>query len=117
MSSALMSWKTLVLLSGSESPVVVVLSGSMEPAFYRGDILFLKMGAAPFRTGEVVVYSLRKKDTPIVHRIIQVHDQRPSESRGRDVDILTKVGNSELSLALSGLTGLFLSAELLVCAT
>ena len=29
--------------------VVVVLSGSMEPAFYRGDILFLNMGRAPFR--------------------------------------------------------------------
>jgi signal peptidase len=92
-----MSWKTLVLLSGSESPVVVVLSGSMEPAFYRGDILFLKMGADPFRTGEVVVYSLQKKDTPIVHRVIQVHDQPPSDSHGHEVDILTKVSGSGIS--------------------
>lgn len=78
MTSALMIWKTLILVTGSESPVspdhvcrclshchidlgclllmrtrqsggrpvhttqvVVVLSGSMEPGFYRGDILFL----------------------------------------------------------------------------
>ena len=27
--------------SDLESPIVVVLSGSMEPAFYRGDLLFL----------------------------------------------------------------------------
>lgn len=31
--------------------VVVVLSGSMEPGFQRGDILFLNMGTAPVRTG------------------------------------------------------------------
>jgi signal peptidase len=29
------------VVTGSESPIVVVLSGSMEPAFYRGDLLFL----------------------------------------------------------------------------
>lgn len=34
-SSALMIWKGLMVVTGSESPIVVVLSGSMEPAFYR----------------------------------------------------------------------------------
>ena len=85
--SALMSWKTLILLTGSESPIVVVLSGSMEPAFFRGDILFLNMGTAPLRTGEVVVYNLDNKDIPIVHRVIEVHERRDSGA----VDILTKV--------------------------
>ena len=66
--SALMIWKSLMVVTESDSPVVVVLrcaqasqgtaalsplshessttlgSGSMEPAFYRGDILFLHMG-------------------------------------------------------------------------
>ena len=42
--SVLIIWKTMILVTGSESPVVVVLSGSMEPGFYRGDILFLYMG-------------------------------------------------------------------------
>ena len=32
------------MLTGTESPIVVVLSGSMEPAFYRGDVLFLYEG-------------------------------------------------------------------------
>ena len=95
MSSALIMWRSLMLFTGSESPVsarglhggacvdtaraqqtraappaasrccrpsrpsnsrlqiVVVLSGSMEPAFHRGDILFLNLGTAPIRTGEV----------------------------------------------------------------
>lgn len=34
-SSALMIWKGLMVVTGSESPIVVVLSGSMEPAFHR----------------------------------------------------------------------------------
>ena len=39
--TALMVWKGLMMYTQSESPVVVVLSGSMEPAFQRGDILYL----------------------------------------------------------------------------
>ena len=39
--SALMIWKGLMFVTKSESPVVVVPSGSMEPAFQRGDTLFL----------------------------------------------------------------------------
>jgi signal peptidase len=45
--SALMMWKSLMVLTGSEAPVVVVLSGSMEPAFQRGDILFLNNNDDP----------------------------------------------------------------------
>lgn len=37
--SALMLWKGLMVVTKSESPVVVVLSGSMEPGLLRGDIL------------------------------------------------------------------------------
>lgn len=69
--SAVMIWKTLCVTSGSESPVVVVLSGSMEPAFARGDILFLWNGPEEFRTGEVVVFKLKGRDIPIVHRVIE----------------------------------------------
>ena len=52
--------------------VVVVLSGSMEPGFYRGDILFLNMGYKPIRTGEIVVFNIDGRDIPIVHRVIKV---------------------------------------------
>jgi len=88
--SALIIWKSLMLLTGSESPVVVVLSGSMEPGFQRGDILFLNMGTAPARTGEIVVFNLDGRDIPIVHRVIKVH-QRANEDH---LDILTKGDNN-----------------------
>ncbi len=56
--TALMIWKGLMAWSYSESPVVVVLSGSMEPAFQRGDILFLTNSTDPIRVGEVVVFKV-----------------------------------------------------------
>ena len=40
----------------SESPIVVVLSGSMEPAFHRGDLLFLTQSDGPFEVGDIVVF-------------------------------------------------------------
>lgn len=43
----------------SSRQVVVVLSGSMEPAFYRGDILFLHMGRKPLVNGEVQPLNLK----------------------------------------------------------
>ena len=69
-------WKFLMVLTHSESPVVVVLSGSMEPAFQRGDILFLWLGNSPFRVGEIVVFKIEGRDIPIVHRVIKVHEKR-----------------------------------------
>lgn len=45
----------------TESPVVVVLSGSMEPAFQRGDILFLNNQDNPIRVGEIVVFKIKDR--------------------------------------------------------
>ena len=67
-----------------------MLSGSMEPAFYRGDILFLNMGRKPFRAGEVVVFNINGRDIPIVHRIIKVHEKEAGTKKSDDVLILTK---------------------------
>ncbi len=38
-SSAIALWKLLCIGFYTECPVVVVLTGSMEPGYYRGDIL------------------------------------------------------------------------------
>ena len=54
-SSALMIWKTIMLVCNTESPMVVVLSGSMEPSMYRGDILIL-VKKPELNIGDVVVY-------------------------------------------------------------
>ncbi len=47
----------------------------MEPSFKRGDILFLNMGDAPFRVGEIVVFKIEGREIPIVHRVIKIHEK------------------------------------------
>ncbi|CAL5444090.1 unnamed protein product [Camellia sinensis] len=84
--SALIIWKTLTCIMGSQSPIVVVLSESMEPAFQRGDILFLHMSKDPIRVGEIVVFDVEGRDIPIVHRVIKVHERQDTG----EVDVLTK---------------------------
>lgn len=74
-STSLALWKGLSVLVDSESPVVVVLSGSMEPAMYRGDLLFLSMPTGPLNVGDIVVYNTVNGGTPIVHRILETHDE------------------------------------------
>lgn len=88
--SALIIWKALMCITGSESPVVVVLSGSMEPGFKRGDILFLHMSKDPIRAGEIVVFNVDGREIPIVHRVIKVHERQDTG----EVDVLTKGDNN-----------------------
>ena len=72
--SALAIWKGLSLVTNTESPVVVVLSGSMEPAFHRGDLLFLTMSQKPIEVGEITVYQVPGTAIPIVHRVIETRE-------------------------------------------
>lgn len=71
LSTAFMLWKTLSVITNSPSPIVVVLSGSMEPAFQRGDLLFLWNRDQTAEVGEIVVYNVKGKDIPIVHRVVR----------------------------------------------
>ncbi|CAL1543942.1 unnamed protein product [Lymnaea stagnalis] len=91
-SSALMIWKGLMVVTGSESPIVVVLSGSMEPAFHRGDLLLLtNHREEPIRVGEIVVFKIEGRDIPIVHRVLKVHEKDDGTVR-----FLTKGDNNSV---------------------
>ncbi|TRY80078.1 hypothetical protein TCAL_09327 [Tigriopus californicus] len=91
-SSALMIWKGLMVGTGSESPIVVVLSGSMEPAFHRGDLLFLtNYEQEDIRVGEIVVFKVEGRDIPIVHRVLKVHEQDDGS-----IKFLTKGDNNSV---------------------
>lgn len=57
----------------------VVVSGSMEPAFYRGDIVAVQkadlLGIQEFnpkdvQVGDIVVYNAKWFNQPVIHRII-----------------------------------------------
>ncbi|CRK35018.1 hypothetical protein BN1708_016384 [Verticillium longisporum] len=90
LSTAFMMWKGLSVITDSPSPIVVVLSGSMEPAFQRGDLLFLWNRNLLRETdvGEVVVYNVKDKDIPIVHRVVRKF------GAGASAKLLTKGDNN-----------------------
>ena len=47
----------------------------MEPAFHRGDILFLvNPPNTRYEIGDITVYKIPGQDIPIVHRILETHD-------------------------------------------
>ncbi len=61
----------------------VVVSGSMEPAFYRGDIVLIEkadfFGIHEFNVddvevGDVVVYDAKWFNQPVIHRVINITD-------------------------------------------
>eukprot|EP00397_Hematodinium_sp_SG-2012_P034776 GEMP01037330.1.p1 GENE.GEMP01037330.1~~GEMP01037330.1.p1 ORF type:complete len:199 (+),score=26.75 GEMP01037330.1:38-598(+) len=89
--SALMMWRGLMVLTGSESPIVVVLSGSMEPGMYRGDILFLTLWEDDFKPGDITVFSVEGRGIPIVHRVLNVH-----ETKNGKLSMLTKGDNNRV---------------------
>ncbi|KAK0660454.1 putative signal peptidase complex catalytic subunit SEC11C [Cercophora samala] len=91
LSTAFMMWKGLSVISDSPSPIVVVLSGSMEPAFQRGDLLMLwnRNLFTETSVGEVVVYNVKDKDIPIVHRVISKFGTGPTAK------LLTKGDNND----------------------
>ena len=70
------TWKFFCLLFNNDSPIVCVLTQSMEPGFKRGDILILghrkqQNNKHRFYVGDTAVYSIQKGTIPIVHRVIK----------------------------------------------
>ncbi|XP_009862899.1 PREDICTED: signal peptidase complex catalytic subunit SEC11A-like [Apaloderma vittatum] len=73
----------------STSPLLF-FSGSMEPAFHRGDLLFLTNRIEdPIRVGEIVVFRIEGREIPIVHRVLKIH-----EKQNGDIKFLTKGDNN-----------------------
>ncbi|QPG76956.1 Signal peptidase complex catalytic subunit [Brettanomyces nanus] len=87
LASAFAVWKLMSVITMSNSPLVVVLSGSMEPAFQRGDILLLWNREKYLNVGDIIVYKTSVRDVPIVHRIVREHvieDDLPKRKTGKN---------------------------------
>jgi signal peptidase len=60
----------------------------MEPAFYRGDILFLTNPAAVrYKTGDIAVYKIPGAEIPIVHRVLETHDMVSTAEKSEYVNV------------------------------
>jgi len=71
----------LIIVLVAAQHLNVVVSGSMEPSFYRGDIVLVQkadffglheFNTADIKKGDVVVYQAQWYDQPVIHRVIDV---------------------------------------------
>ncbi len=67
----------------TDMPVVAVMSNSMVPTFYKGDMLVLK-GVSPdqIRVGDIVVFSPSDYSVPIVHRVVSINPDGTITTKG-----------------------------------
>jgi len=77
----------LALALSTSMPVVAVESNSMcgetSCAFAKGDILILQgVSAESLEVGDIIVYSVPDKPTPIVHRIIKINPDGSFQTKG-----------------------------------
>jgi len=73
----------MALALSTDMPVVAVESNSMVPVFYKGDILILR-GVEPtnLNIGDIIVYSVDGRGTPVVHRIVKVNPDGSYQTKG-----------------------------------
>ncbi len=52
----------------------VVVSGSMEPIMYRGDIVIIDKNPGNIEKGDIVVYNAAWFNQPVIHRVIKIQN-------------------------------------------
>ncbi|CAG8460194.1 3020_t:CDS:2 [Paraglomus occultum] len=91
--SALIAWKSLGTYMKTLTPIIIVFSESMEPAFHRGDLLLISTPDEPIQVGDVIAYRVKGNPMPIVHRVIKIHENKQLDS----AYILTKGDNIDFN--------------------
>lgn len=58
--------------SGNEPVLYVVVSNSMEPTLYEGDIAIVEDNPDNIQVGDIVIYNATWYPRPIIHRVIDI---------------------------------------------
>ena len=74
----------------TKTPVVAVFSDSMNPTFFKGDMIIV-YGEKNINIGDIVVFDSPDKVYPIIHRVAQIRnggivskgDNNPTSDEGR----------------------------------
>merc|ERR1712232_440651 len=67
-----------------------------EPAFQRGDILFLDNSNPIVDVGDIIVFKIKDREIPIVHRVLKVHRNVEEDGVTVTQNILTKGDNNRV---------------------
>lgn len=69
----------LFVVLGVFPPYRVISSSSMEPVYYEGDVVFIKkVDPHELTVGDIIVFEAKGGGIPIVHRIIDIVEERGS---------------------------------------
>src|SRR3989344_5080238 len=71
---AVLVYYGLSFVLGTSMPIVSVVSGSMEPVLYRGDLIIL-VAPNDLKVKDVVIYQRPDISETIIHRIIEERDE------------------------------------------
>ena len=55
----------------TQTPVVAVFSDSMDPTFYKGDMIIVQ-GVDNVSVGDIIVFDVPDRSYPIIHRIHEI---------------------------------------------
>ena len=83
-------WFSIGFVLRTDTPIVIISSGSMEPALRVGDVVFLRgVDVSTLRLGDVIVYNCpSKKDLCarenelIAHRIVEINEANGMKTKG-----------------------------------
>jgi signal peptidase I len=67
-----LAWLVWPAALGGSTSLVVVAGASMEPTYHTGDVLIVKRRAPS--VGDVIVFTMPKRDGQIVHRVLERRD-------------------------------------------
>ena len=82
-------WMIFMIVLNTESPIVVVLTGSIEPSFNRGDILVVSNYDKSPQVGDIVVYRIIHGEIPIVHRALEVVEKISRKKNDKEMHNFT----------------------------
>lgn len=68
-----MAWSAARFLAHSSTPILVVTSESMAPAFHRGDVILLSNRSEAVSVGDIPVVWFPGHAMPFVHRAVKMH--------------------------------------------
>ena len=78
---AFILYHSMAFAFNTPDPLTAVLSDSMVPVFYKGDMLVV-YGAPEYHVGDIVVYENPATRLPIVHRIINITEEGSFITKG-----------------------------------
>ncbi|MBI4177685.1 MAG: signal peptidase I [Candidatus Aenigmarchaeota archaeon] len=80
---AVLIYQALILLLGTERPVIDVISESMSPSINRGDLVIVKHAEPQdIKIGDVIVFDTLSQSLPVIHRVYKINDDGTFQTLG-----------------------------------